>query len=246
MQLHEDKPVFLSIGYATCHWCHVMAHESFEDPEIAEVLNRDFICIKVDREERPDIDRIYMDVCQMLTGQGGWPLTIVMTPDKRPFFAATYLPKERRFSVYGLLEILPRIIQAWHHQRAELLQSSEKLISALQDPRPDVPGQDPDATLLDEGYEELLLRFDPEYGGFGDAPKFPTPHVLVFLLRVLETDREATGPCDGGKNPGCDEAWRDLRSGRRGIPPLLHGCTVAGPAFREDAVRPGASPAGIY
>jgi uncharacterized protein YyaL (SSP411 family) len=180
---HEDKPVFLSIGYATCHWCHVMAHESFEDPDVAELLNRDFISIKVDREERPDIDSIYMSVCQMVTGQGGWPLTIIMTPDKKPFFAATYLPKERRFSIYGLLEILPRIVQAWRHQRPELLRSSEKIISALQGPRPDSPGQVPDATLLDDGYEELVLRFDPEYGGFGDAPKFPTPHVLLFLLR---------------------------------------------------------------
>ena len=100
----EDKPVFLSIGYATCHWCHVMAHESFEDTEIAELLNGAFISIKVDREERPDIDAVYMEVCQMVTGQGGWPLTIIMTPDKRPFFAATYLPKERRFSLYGLVE----------------------------------------------------------------------------------------------------------------------------------------------
>jgi len=178
----EDKPVFLSIGYATCHWCHVMAHESFEDPDVAELLNRDFISIKVDREERPDIDSTYMSVCQMVSGQGGWPLTIIMTPDKKPFFAATYLPKERRFSVYGLLEILPRIAQAWRHQRPELLESSEKIISALRRP-PDSPGPMPDATLLDDGYEDLVLRFDPEYGGFGDAPKFPTPHVLLFLLR---------------------------------------------------------------
>ncbi len=210
--VHEDKPVFLSIGYATCHWCHVMAHESFEDPEIAEVLNRDFICIKVDREERPDIDRIYMGVCQMVTGQGGWPLTIVMTPDKRPFFAATYLPKERRFSVYGLLEILPRIILAWRHQRAGLIQSSEKITAALQDPRPDLPGQDPDATLLDDGYEELVLRFDPEYGGFGDAPKFPTPHALIFLLRYgKRTGKEralamAAKTLDALRNGGiCDQ-----------------------------------------
>ncbi|PKG33143.1 MAG: thioredoxin domain-containing protein [Methanoregula sp.] len=179
----EDKPVFLSIGYATCHWCHVMAHESFEDPEVAELLNRDFIAIKVDREERPDIDSTYMQVCQMLSGQGGWPLTIVMTPEKKPFFAATYLPKERRFAVPGLLDLLPRIAKAWREQRGELLRSAESITRAL-GTRDAVPaGLEPDAALLDEGYEDLLLRFDPGYGGFSGAPKFPTPHTLLFLLR---------------------------------------------------------------
>ena len=179
----EDKPVFLSIGYATCHWCHVMAHESFEDPEVAELLNRDFIAVKVDREERPDIDSTCMQVCQMLSGQGGWPLTIVMTPEKKPFFAATYLPKERRFAVPGLLDLLPRIAQAWREQRGELLRSAESITRALEI-RDAIPaGPEPDAGLLDEGYEDLLLRFDPEYGGFSGAPKFPTPHTLLFLLR---------------------------------------------------------------
>jgi uncharacterized protein YyaL (SSP411 family) len=179
----EDKPVFLSIGYATCHWCHVMAHESFEDPEVAELLNRDFIAIKVDREERPDIDSTYMQVCQMLSGQGGWPLTIVMTPEKKPFFAATYLPKERRFAVMGMLDLLPRIVKAWQEQRGELLRSAESITRAL-GTRDAVPaGAEPDAALLDEGYEDLVLRFDPGYGGFSGAPKFPTPHTLLFLLR---------------------------------------------------------------
>jgi hypothetical protein len=187
----EDKPVFLSIGYATCHWCHVMAHESFEDNEVAELLNRDFICIKVDREERPDIDSTFMEICQMVTGQGGWPLTIIMTPDKVPFFAATYLPKERRFSVYGLVELLPRIAGAWHQQRDELMVSSEKILSALAAGQPAPGGNEPDATLLDDGYEELVLRFDPEHGGFGTAPKFPTPHVLLFLLRYWNRTGES-------------------------------------------------------
>jgi uncharacterized protein YyaL (SSP411 family) len=179
----EDKPVFLSIGYATCHWCHVMAHESFEDAEVAELLNRDFVCIKVDREERPDIDSTYMRVCQMMTGQGGWPLTVILAPDKRPFFAATYIPKERRFSVPGLIELLPRIARAWREQRTDLLQSANRIAGALSNMGAGSPGPDPDATLLDEGYEELVLQFDPEYGGFGSAPKFPTPHILLFLLR---------------------------------------------------------------
>lgn len=179
----EDKPVFLSIGYATCHWCHVMAHESFEDEEVAEILNRDFVCIKVDREERPDIDSTYMQVCQMMTGQGGWPLTIVMTPEKKPFFTATYLPKERRFAVPGLLDLLPRIAKAWREQRGELFRSAESITRALATRDPGTVGPEPDEALLDEGYEDLLLRFDPGYGGFSGAPKFPTPHTLLFLLR---------------------------------------------------------------
>ena len=179
----EKKPVFLSIGYATCHWCHVMAHESFEDEEVAELLNRDFIAIKVDREERPDIDSTYMAACQLLTGQGGWPLTIIMTPEKKPFFAGTYIPKERRFALHGLLELLPRVARAWRDNRSELLQSSERITGALREPGPDKTSRDPDTHILDEGYQDLLLRFDSDNGGFGIAPKFPSPHVLLFLLR---------------------------------------------------------------
>jgi len=119
----EDKPIFLSIGYSTCHWCHVMERESFEDGEVAELLNRDFVAIKVDREERPDIDQIYMTVCQGMTGHGGWPLTIVMTPDKKPFFAATYLPKNQRYGLPGLMQILPRLSGLWQNERAAVLES---------------------------------------------------------------------------------------------------------------------------
>ncbi|MEX2364677.1 MAG: thioredoxin domain-containing protein, partial [Balneolaceae bacterium] len=116
----EDKPVFLSIGYATCHWCHVMAHESFEDPEIGKLMNEAFINIKVDREERPDIDSTYMTVCQMLTGQGGWPLTIVMTPEKEPFFAATYIPKDAKFNRIGLRQLIPGIKGMWKNERKRI------------------------------------------------------------------------------------------------------------------------------
>jgi len=179
----EDKPVFLSIGYATCHWCHVMAHESFEDPEVAALLNRDFIAVKVDREERPDIDSTYMAACQMMTGQGGWPLTILMTPDKKPFFAATYIPRDRRFALMGLLELLPRVAGAWHDRRSELLAASEQIAGSLARAVPEYSARGPDPSLLDEGYEDLLLRFDHENGGFGTAPKFPSPPVLLFLLR---------------------------------------------------------------
>ena len=117
----EDKPIFLSIGYSTCHWCHVMAHESFEDPEVARLMNEAFVSIKVDREERPDIDNVYMSVCQMMTGGGGWPLSIVMTPDKKPFFAATYIPRETRFGLIGMMELIPRIRDVWATRRGEAL-----------------------------------------------------------------------------------------------------------------------------
>jgi uncharacterized protein len=187
----EDKPIFLSIGYATCHWCHVMAHESFEDREIADLLNRDFIAIKVDREERPDIDSVYMAICQQMAGQGGWPLTVVMTPEKKPFFAATYIPKETRFSMMGLLTLLPRITLMWKERRSDLIRSGDQVIAALASrdipPAALLPGNE----ILEDGYESLLLQFDPEYGGFGRAPKFPTPHTLLFLLRYAKRNHNS-------------------------------------------------------
>jgi hypothetical protein len=179
----ENKPVFLSIGYATCHWCHVMAHESFEDTGIATILNTHFICIKVDREERPDIDSVYMSVCQMMTGKGGWPLTVFLTPEKKPFYAGTYLPKVSRFGMTGLPDLLSRIIQVWQEKHSDILRSSEEIAAAVCQEQ-EVSHEDiPAISLLTSGYEELVLKFDAEYGGFGSAPKFPTPHILLFLLR---------------------------------------------------------------
>ena len=179
----ENKPVFLSIGYATCHWCHVMAHESFEDTGIATILNTHFICIKVDREERPDIDSVYMSVCQMMTGQGGWPLTVFLTPEKKPFFAGTYFPKESRFGMTGLSDLLDRIIRSWQERHDDLVASAEETAATLLHEQEPSHEHIPDISLLTSGYEELLLRFDGEYGGFGGAPKFPTPHTLLFLVR---------------------------------------------------------------
>ena len=185
----EDKPIFLSIGYATCHWCHVMEHESFEDEEVARLLNEAFVCVKVDREERPDVDGVYMDVCQALTGHGGWPLTILMTPEGRPFFAATYIPRESRRGRPGLLDLVPRIRQLWQEERARLLADADEIARALQrqhaeDVGETAPGE---AVLteqhLERAFVQLRTRYDAEYGGFGDAPKFPTPHTLLFLLR---------------------------------------------------------------
>ncbi len=188
----EDKPVFLSIGYSTCHWCHVMESESFEDEEVATILNQGFVSIKVDREERPEIDQLYMTVCQLATGSGGWPLTIIMTPDKRPFFATTYIPKNARFQRPGLLQILPGVLDAWHSMRGELLQTAGQLVSALKraarSGRERAGGLHAEIgagrgeELLLKCYRELKKSFDARSGGFGEKPKFPAPHKLLFLL----------------------------------------------------------------
>ena len=180
----QDKPIFLSIGYATCHWCHVMAHESFEDDEVARLMNQAFINIKVDREERPDVDQIYMTVCQMATGRGGWPLTVVLTPDKRPFYVATYLPKEGRGGRPGMLELVPALERAWAERREEVVESAASITEALEQ-AVELPASEglPDASILEDAYTALASRFDERFGGFGSAPKFPTPHNLFFLLR---------------------------------------------------------------
>ncbi|MDY6893050.1 MAG: thioredoxin domain-containing protein, partial [Chloroflexota bacterium] len=180
----ENKPVFLSIGYSTCHWCHVMAHESFEDPEVATLMNQAFISIKVDREERPDIDSIYMGVCQLMTGSGGWPLTIIMTPEKEPFFAATYIPKQRRLGMLGMIELIPRIQELWGTRRQEILESAGKITSILQQSLSDRSSDQFDAEGLQNlAFEQTKARFDSMNAGFGDAPKFPMAHTLSFLLR---------------------------------------------------------------
>lgn len=187
----EDKPVFLSIGYSTCHWCHVMAHESFEDEDVASLLNKWFVSIKVDREERPDIDNIYMSVCQAMTGQGGWPLTIIMTPDRKPFFAATYLPKSGRYGRPGMMDLLPRVAEIWRDQRTEVLDSAEAITAAIS--KSTVGG--PEGTTLTsddlkDAYGQLAERYDARNGGFGGAPKFPSPHNLIFLLRYAFRTKE--------------------------------------------------------
>jgi uncharacterized protein len=188
----EDKPVFLSIGYSTCHWCHVMEDESFEDPAVAQLMNDAFVSVKVDREERPDIDNIYMAVCQMMTGSGGWPLTIIMTPDKKPFYAATYIPKENKYGRMGMLELIPRIADVWRHKRSEALRSAEEVTQALRQNIAPAPGIDPDLTTLHAAKHSFSSRFDSKNGGFGTAPKFPTPHNLSFLLRHWHRTRDAT------------------------------------------------------
>jgi len=187
----EDKPIFLSIGYATCHWCHVMAHESFEDPEVADMLNRHYVSIKVDREERPDIDQVYMSVCQALTGRGGWPLSVFMTPGGNPFFAGTYFPKDSRPGVTGFLDLLGRVAALWRHDRARLLATAQQITEAIQD-RAGLASESPalDSGVLRKGFEQLARSFDLRWGGFGQPPKFPTPHQLTFLLRWYRRTRD--------------------------------------------------------
>ena len=185
----RDCPVFLSIGYSTCHWCHVMAHESFEDPLVASLLNDAFVCVKVDREERPDIDELYMAVALVLTGSGGWPLTVIMTPEKKPFFAATYIPKEDRFGMQGLTTIIPGIRRMWRDRRDELVMAADQITGSVShgiSPAPADPTIRIDSQLLDAGYEALRSRYDPANGGFGVAPKFPSPHTMSFLLRYAK------------------------------------------------------------
>ncbi len=179
----EDKPVFLSIGYSTCHWCHVMEHESFSDPEVAQLLNRYFISIKVDREERPDIDQVYMTVTQAITGSGGWPMTILMTPDKKPFYAGTYFPKNTRWGRPGLMQLLPQIAEVWQNDRQKVLTSASEIVQYVKRLNKSQPGAGFDRQILDQAYTILTEMYDPEYGGFGKSPKFPSPHQLNFLLR---------------------------------------------------------------
>ena len=184
----EDKPVFLSIGYSTCHWCHVMAHESFEDEEAALLLNAHFVPVKVDREERPDIDTVYMNVCQAMTGSGGWPLTIIMTPDKKPFFAGTYLPLRSKYGRIGLIDLLSRLATLWKQERDTLAARAEDIVTHFNET--DEYGESAEAiTVLKDGAAALQQMFVNRFGGFSHAPKFPMPHYLIFLLAEWKTNQ---------------------------------------------------------
>jgi uncharacterized protein YyaL (SSP411 family) len=188
----EDKPIFLSIGYATCHWCHVMEHEAFEDREAAAAFNRSFVCIKVDREERPDIDAQYMTVAQMMTGSGGWPLNVFMTPGKKPFFAATYMPRTPRMGMPGIIQILERVAELWRTDRQKLEQDSALTVEALTRHFQPHPGSLPDAEVAQNACEQLMKMYDGTWGGFGNAPKFPMPLNVSFLLHFWKRTGNAT------------------------------------------------------
>ncbi|MGI6239539.1 MAG: thioredoxin domain-containing protein [Christensenellales bacterium] len=181
----EDKPVFLSIGYSTCHWCHVMARESFEDAQVAEILNEHFISIKVDREERPDIDQIYMDACMALTGSGGWPLTAILTPEQAPFFAATYLPKTARYGQTGLIELLEAVTTMWRERRAEVVEMGRQIAQHIAQPRTSARADvDLSPAFLARAAARAGADYHKKSGGFGNAPLFPMPHRLLLLLRT--------------------------------------------------------------
>jgi hypothetical protein len=185
----EQKPVFLSIGYSTCHWCHVMEHESFEDAEVAALLNEHFVCVKVDREERPDVDSVYMQVTQAMTGSGGWPMTVLMTPDKEPFFTATYIPKQTRFGRKGMMELVPEIGRLWRERREDVLRSAAQITGAVRTQSSEEAAELTPA-LLARAQQDLARRYDAERGGFGNAPKFPVPHQLLFLLQRHQRTRD--------------------------------------------------------
>ncbi|MEL6429418.1 MAG: thioredoxin domain-containing protein [Planctomycetota bacterium] len=179
----RDVPVFLSIGYSTCHWCHVMAHESFEDEDVARLMNEAFVCVKLDREERPDIDQLYMSVTQALTGSGGWPMTVVMTPDRRPFFAGTYFPRRGRAGRPGMLQLVPTLRDAWDSRRDEVVESAAAITARIAAASTGSAGRRPDARALQQAERALRGTFDAEHGGFGATRKFPIPHEQRLLLR---------------------------------------------------------------
>lgn len=179
----QNKPVFLSIGYSTCHWCNVMEEESFADPTVAALINEVFVPVKVDREERPDIDQIYMRACQLLSPSCGWPLTLFLTPDTKPFYAATYIPKENRFGRLGLLELIPRVKQLWQQERQEVVKSAESINAAIISSTINLPGAELDASQLDAAFKAYTANYDTQFGGFGQSTKFPSANILMYLLR---------------------------------------------------------------
>jgi uncharacterized protein YyaL (SSP411 family) len=185
----EDKPILLSVGYAACHWCHVMEHESFEDAETAALMNERFVCVKVDREERPDVDGLYMEAVVTMTGQGGWPMTVFLTPDGRPFYGGTYFPPEPRYNMPSFRQILEAVSQAYRERREDLERQADALVGAIRTASAIEASREPLTTeLLSRAVSMLAAQFDSRYGGFGRAPKFPPASNLEFLLRTGRDD----------------------------------------------------------
>ena len=185
----ENKPIFLSIGYSTCHWCHVMAHESFEDEKIAAIMNREFVNIKVDREERPDVDRVYMTFVQATTGGGGWPMSVWLTPDLKPFVGGTYFPPEDRYGQPAFKTVLERIATAWKENHDKIVEQGGQIVAALRESQSGATGEEKiDATVMDAAWRQIDRSYDPKEGGFGNAPKFPRPVTVNFLTRFYARD----------------------------------------------------------
>ncbi|PYK50066.1 MAG: thioredoxin domain-containing protein [Verrucomicrobia bacterium] len=193
---HENKPIFLSVGYSTCHWCHVMEHESFENEEVAAIMNRDFVNIKVDREERPDVDRVYMTFVQATTGGGGWPMSVWLTPDLKPFVGGTYFSPEDRYGQPGFKKVLEKIVTAWKENHDKIVEQGGKIVAALRESQSGGAGEDKiDASIFEIAYKQIDRSYDPKDGGFGNAPKFPRPVTLSFLTRFYARDPKS----DAGK-----------------------------------------------
>ncbi len=251
----EDRPILLSIGYAACHWCHVMAHESFEDEETARLQNELFVNVKVDREERPDLDAVYMDAVVTLTGHGGWPLTAFLTPEGEPFYGGTYFPPEPRHGLPSFREVLEAVSSAYRERRSEVTRSATQLVGAIEQAGRRAPSSEPlTESLLGEAIRALRASFDPEWGGFGRAPKFPPHSVLELLLRRGETElaertldaMAAGGMYDlvggGFHRYSVDERWlvphfeKMLYDNALLVPAYLHGWLVTGrERYREVA-----------
>ena len=245
----RDVPVLISVGYSACHWCHVMAHESFEDSGVAEVLNGAFVAVKVDREERPDIDAVYMEALQLVSGGGGWPMTVIALPDGRPFWAGTYLPRA------NFLSLLHRVERVWSSERGGIEADAERLAEAVREgatlpQRLTVPGgrlrQEPGEDILRDAAEALLGRVDPEWGGFGEAPKFPQPASLELLAEYWWRSRDdrALGALANTLDAMSSGGIYDHLAG--GFAALQHRPVLARPPLRENALRQRLARAGLH
>jgi uncharacterized protein len=259
----EDKPILLSVGYAACHWCHVMEHESFEDEETARLMNERFVSVKVDREERPDLDSLYMDAVVSLTGQGGWPMTVFLTPDGEPFFGGTYYPPEPRYGLPSFEQVLVAVSDLYRERRGEVAAAARQLVGALRTSAERRPSSDPlTESLLHGAVRGLRAQFDPEWGGFGQAPKFPPASAVEFLLRMHARFRDedalgmATATLDGMALGGMydlvgggfhrysvDERWlvphfeKMLYDNALLVPVYLHGWIVGGNERQRQVVE---------
>ena len=227
----EDKPVLLSVGYSACHWCHVMERESFEDAETARLMNEHYVSVKVDREERPDVDAVYMDAVVALSGQGGWPMTVFLLPSGEPFFGGTYYPPEPRHGLPAFRQVLVAIDEAYRTQRDDVAKQAETLVDAVRHSALLQPSNEPlTEEILSGAVRALRAQYDERWGGFGRAPKFPPASALEFLLRAGELDL-VRGTLDG-----MARRWH-VRPRRRRLPPLLRRRAMARAALREDALR---------